>query len=37
MVYFGDEEFWTGDTSSDFNGKLKWMRRIMYLLKKVMK
>ena len=20
----GDEEFWTGDTSSDFNGKLKW-------------
>ena len=20
----GDEEFWTGDTSTDFNGKLKW-------------
>ena len=20
----GDEQFWTGDTSSDFNGKLKW-------------
>ena len=20
----GDEEFWTGDSSSDFNGKLKW-------------